>query len=106
MRVPSQPDWFVVKDREDVLDALAAMRAEDMVVCDTTIQNDAEGIEVARLLGDGSALLLQVHGAVITGNSGELVRPIPVQRYDDEGRPVVTNEKAADLAIVRLQDPS
>jgi hypothetical protein len=37
---------------------------------------------------------------------GELVRPIPVQRYDDEGRPVVTNEKAADLAIVRLQEPS
>jgi len=37
---------------------------------------------------------------------GELVRPIPVQRYDDEGHPVVTNEKASDLAIVRLQDPS
>jgi len=29
-----------------------------------------------------------------------------VQRYNDEGHPVVTNEKAADLAIVRLQDPS
>ena len=37
---------------------------------------------------------------------GELVRPIPLQRYNDEGRPVVTNEKAADLAIVRLRDPS
>jgi hypothetical protein len=36
---------------------------------------------------------------------GELVRPIPVQRCDDEGRPVVTNEKAADLAITRLQNP-
>ena len=34
-RVPSQPDWFVVKGREYVLDALAVMRAEDMVVCDT-----------------------------------------------------------------------
>jgi L-fuculose-phosphate aldolase len=129
MRVPSQPDRFVVKGREYALDALAVMRAEDMVVCDTegflvdappgitqcsevkihsciyktrpdvqsvvhvhprfivlmsvlriplvpmcqegihlghhslpvyphvkTIQNDAEGMEVARLLGDGSAL--------------------------------------------------
>ena len=37
---------------------------------------------------------------------GELVRPIPVQRHDDEGRLVVTNEKVADLAIVRLHDPS
>jgi ribulose-5-phosphate 4-epimerase/fuculose-1-phosphate aldolase len=35
MRVPSQPDRFVVKGREYALDALAVMRAEDMVVCDT-----------------------------------------------------------------------
>ena len=142
MRLPSQPDRFVVKGREYALDALAVMRAEDMVVCDTegflvdappgitqcsevkihsciyktrpdvqsvvhvhprfivlmsvlhiplvpmcqegiqlvrhplpvyphvkTIQSDAEGMEVARLLGDGSAILLQGHGAVTTGNS-------------------------------------
>jgi ribulose-5-phosphate 4-epimerase/fuculose-1-phosphate aldolase len=142
MRVPSQPDRFVVKGRQYALDALAIMRAEDMVVCDTegflvdgppgitqcsevkihsciyktrpdvqsvvhvhprfivlmsvlrlplvpmcqegihlvrqplpvyphvkTIQSDAEGMEVAQLLGDGSALLLQGHGAVTTGNS-------------------------------------
>ena len=35
MRVPSQPDRFVVKGREYSLDALAVIRAEDMVVCDT-----------------------------------------------------------------------
>src|SRR5262245_42224496 len=35
MRVPSQPDRFVVKGRQYALDALAIMRAEDMVVCDT-----------------------------------------------------------------------
>ena len=142
MRVPSQPELFVVKGREYALDALAIMRAEDMVVCDTegclvdgppgitqcsevkihsciyktypgvqsvvhvhprfivlmsvlgialvpmcqegihlvrsplpvyphvkTIQNDAEGMEVAQLLGDGSALILQGHGAVTTGDS-------------------------------------
>jgi len=142
MRLPSQPEQFVVKGRQYALDALAIMRAEDMVVCDIegflvdapsgitqcsevkihsciyktrpdvqsvvhvhprfivllsvlrlplvpmcqegihlvrhplpvyphvkTIQNDAEGMEVARLLGDGSALLLQGHGAVTIGNS-------------------------------------
>ena len=40
-----------------------------------TIQNDAEGMEVARLLGDGSALILQGHGAVTTGNT--LADPSP-----------------------------
>jgi ribulose-5-phosphate 4-epimerase/fuculose-1-phosphate aldolase len=35
LRVPSQPDRFVVKGRQYALDALAVMRAEDMVVCDT-----------------------------------------------------------------------
>src|SRR5262245_20357803 len=35
MRLPSQPDRFAVKGRQYALDALAVMRAEDMVVCDT-----------------------------------------------------------------------
>src|SRR5262249_58222966 len=35
MRLPAQPDRFVVKGRQYALDALAVMRAEDMVVCDT-----------------------------------------------------------------------
>src|SRR5262245_6101079 len=142
LRVPSQPDRFVVKGRQYTLDGLAVMRAEDMVVCDIegflvdgppgitqcsevkihsclyklrpdvqsvvhvhprfivllsvlgrpllpmcqegvhlvrqplpvyphvkTIQSDAEGMEVAHLLGDGSGLLLQGHGAVTTGSS-------------------------------------
>lgn len=142
MRVPSQPDRFVVKGRQYALDALAIMRAEDMVICDTegflvegppgitqcsevkihsciyktrpdvqsvvhvhprlivltsvlrltlvpmcqegihlvrdplpiyphvkTIQNDAEGMEVAQLLGKGGAIILQGHGAVTTGAS-------------------------------------
>jgi len=34
MRVPSQPDTFVVKGRGYKIDALALMRPEDMVVCD------------------------------------------------------------------------
>lgn len=35
MRVPRSPDRFVVKGREYAIDGLAAMRPEDMVVCDT-----------------------------------------------------------------------
>ena len=34
-----------------------------------TIQSDAEGMEVASLLGDSEAILLRGHGAVTTGNS-------------------------------------
>jgi ribulose-5-phosphate 4-epimerase/fuculose-1-phosphate aldolase len=33
-----------------------------------TIQTDEEGMEVAQLLGNGSAIILQGHGAVTTGN--------------------------------------
>ena len=35
MRVPSDPAKFVVKGRQYAIDALAVMRPEDMVVCDT-----------------------------------------------------------------------
>ena len=35
MRVPNDPDRFVVKGRQYAIDALAVMRPEDMVVCDT-----------------------------------------------------------------------
>jgi L-fuculose-phosphate aldolase len=34
-----------------------------------TIQSDAEGMELANLLGDGPAILLRGHGAVTTGKS-------------------------------------
>ena len=34
MRVPNQPDRFVMKGRGYAIDALAAMRPEDMIVCD------------------------------------------------------------------------
>ena len=140
MRVPWDSTKFVVKGRQYPIDALAAMRPEDMIVCDTegflvesppgitqssevkihsciykvrpdvqsvvhvhprytvllsvlgktlvptcqegiqlvrrplpvyphvkTIQSDAEGMEVAGLLGTGKALLLLGHGAVTIG---------------------------------------
>lgn len=35
MRLPSQPDRFVVKGRGYAVDALAAVQPDDMVVCDT-----------------------------------------------------------------------
>ncbi len=140
MRLPSEPDKFVVKGRGYAVDALAAMRPEDMVVCDIegnylsgppgssqcyevkmhsciykthpgvqsvvhvhpryvvvmsvlgvplvpmciegiqlvrhslpiyphvkTVQSDEEGMEVALLLGDSKAIILQGHGAATTG---------------------------------------
>lgn len=142
MRVPSEPDHFFVKGREYEFDALAIMKPDDMVMCDTegfliagrpgltqcsevkihaciykthpgvqavvhvhprftvlmsvltgslrplcqegaqlvtkplpvyphvkTIQTDAEGMEVANLLGDSRAMLLRGHGAVTVGRS-------------------------------------
>jgi hypothetical protein len=37
---------------------------------------------------------------------GEQVHPMPVQRYENEGRPVVTEQRAVDSAIERLRNPS
>jgi ribulose-5-phosphate 4-epimerase/fuculose-1-phosphate aldolase len=144
MRVPEAPDRFVVKGRGYAIDALAAMKPEQMIVCDLdankiegppnstqcfevkmhssiykmypnvvsvthvhprfavvmsvlhatlrpmcqegaefisqpipiyphvkTIQTDEEGQEVATLLGGGSVILLEGHGATTTGSSLE-----------------------------------
>ena len=143
MRVPSDPDQFVVKGRGYRMDVLSRMRPEDMVVCDLEgnwlegppnslqcsevkihsciyknrpdvvsvvhvhpdyvvlmsvldphlkpmaqegiglalkslplyphtkiITSEEEGQEVARLLGDGEACLLQGHGAVTASTAG------------------------------------
>src|ERR1700757_5368869 len=35
MRVPSEPNHFFVKGREDEFDALSIMEPDDMVMCDT-----------------------------------------------------------------------
>ena len=140
MRVPSNPDRFVVKGREYEFDALSIMNADDMVECNLdgflvggrtgltqcsevkihsciykarpevqsvvhvhprnailmsiltgtlhpmcqegaelvrkplpiyphmkTVQSDAEGMEVASLLGQGRAMLMRGHGAVTVG---------------------------------------
>lgn len=144
MRVPSEPDKFIVKGRGYALDALSEMRPEDMIVCDRegfkvggppgstqcfevkmhssiyklrpdvlsvthvhprflvlmttlrqrlrpmcqegieivrnelpmydhvkTIQSEAEGMEVASLLGSHRAVLLRGHGAATTGKTLE-----------------------------------
>jgi ribulose-5-phosphate 4-epimerase/fuculose-1-phosphate aldolase len=144
LRVPEAADRFVVKGRGYAIDALAAMRPEDMIVCDLegnkvegppdstqcfevkmhsciykthpevqsivhvhprfvvimsvlhapiqpmcqegiqlvreplpmyphvkTIQSEEEGMEVATLLGDSKAIILEGHGATTTGISLE-----------------------------------
>lgn len=142
MRLPSDPNRFVVKGREYEFDALSIMDADDMVECNTdgflvggragltqcsevkihscvyktqpdiqsvvhvhprhtilmsiltgtlhpmcqegaplvrtplpiyphmkTVQSDAEGMEVAGLLGEGRAILMRGHGAVTVGRT-------------------------------------
>jgi ribulose-5-phosphate 4-epimerase/fuculose-1-phosphate aldolase len=144
MRVPERPDLFIVKGRGYQIDALAAMRPEEMIVCDLdgfkvegpprtmqcfevqmhsciykthpdvqsvthvhprytvlmsvlqaplrpmcqegaqlvtrplpvyphvkTVQSEEEGMEVALLLGDSKAVLLEGHGAATIGGSPE-----------------------------------
>jgi ribulose-5-phosphate 4-epimerase/fuculose-1-phosphate aldolase len=144
MRVPGNPDRFIVKGRGYKMDALPRMQPEDMIVCDLegykvegppgttqcfevkmhsciykthpevlsvthvhpqyiilmsvlnpelkpmcqegvqlvakplpvyphvkTVQTDEEGMEVANLLGDSKAILLEGHGAATTGRSLE-----------------------------------
>jgi ribulose-5-phosphate 4-epimerase/fuculose-1-phosphate aldolase len=144
MRVPGHPDLFIVKGRGYEVDALAAIRPEQMIVCDLdgfkvegppgtmqcfevkmhsciyrsrpdvqsvthvhprhvvllstlqatirpmcqegvhlvarplpvyphvkTVQSDDEGVDVAALLGDGKAIVLQSHGATTVGATTE-----------------------------------
>ena len=144
MRVPNNPELFVVKGRGYTVDALHSIRPQDMIVCDLdgnfvdgpigssqcfeikmhscilktrpdvnsvthvhphytilattllkrlrpmnqegvdlvkdelpmwnhikTVQTDEEGMEVANLLGNSSAILLRGHGAATVGSSPE-----------------------------------
>ena len=58
MRVPSQPDTFVVKGRGYEIDALATMRPEDMVVC------DLEGFKVDGPPGSTQCREVKMHSCV------------------------------------------
>jgi ribulose-5-phosphate 4-epimerase/fuculose-1-phosphate aldolase len=58
MRLPSQPDRFVVKGRGYELDALAAMKGDDMVLC------DLEGYKMDGPLGSGQCYEVKMHSAI------------------------------------------
>src|SRR5919202_6249191 len=58
MRVPSQPDRFVVKGRGYKIDALAAMQPEDMVVC------DLEGYKVDGPPGSTQCFEVKMHSCI------------------------------------------
>ena len=59
LRLPSQPDRFVVKGRGYDIDALAAMRPQDMVVC------DLEGYKVDGPLGSYQAHEVKLHSCIL-----------------------------------------
>jgi ribulose-5-phosphate 4-epimerase/fuculose-1-phosphate aldolase len=58
MRVPSQPDRFVVKGRGYKIDALAAMQPDDMVVC------DLEGYKVDGPPGSTQCFEIKMHSCI------------------------------------------
>ena len=58
LRVPGQPDRFVVKGRGYKMDALAAMRPEDMVVCDT------EGYFIDGPIGSTQCFEVKMHSCM------------------------------------------
>ena len=58
MRVPGQPDTFVVKGRGYPLDALERMRPEDMVVC------DLEGYKVGGPDGVSQCFEVKMHSCI------------------------------------------
>src|SRR3954451_12511926 len=58
MRVPGQPDLFVVKGRGYGIDALARMAPEDMVTCNT------EGFKVAGPAGITQCFEVQIHASI------------------------------------------
>ncbi|MDA1036043.1 MAG: class II aldolase/adducin family protein [Chloroflexi bacterium] len=58
MRLPSQPDRFVVKGRGYELDALAAMKGGDMVTV------DMDGYKVDGPVGSGQCYEVKMHSAI------------------------------------------
>ncbi len=58
MRLPSQPDRFVVKGRGYQLDALAAMKGDDMVTV------DLEGYKVDGPIGSGQCYEVKMHSCI------------------------------------------
>ncbi len=58
MRLPSDPGRFVVKGRGYQLDALSAMRGQDMVVC------DLEGYKVDGPIGSGQCYEVKMHSCI------------------------------------------
>jgi ribulose-5-phosphate 4-epimerase/fuculose-1-phosphate aldolase len=58
LRVPSDPSRFVVKGRGYAIDALAAMRPEDMIVC------DLEGFKLDGPPGSTQCFEVKLHSAI------------------------------------------
>ena len=58
MRMPGNPDRFVVKGRQYEIDALSEMRPENMVVCDT------DGFLIEGLDGAMQCLEVKIHSCI------------------------------------------
>jgi ribulose-5-phosphate 4-epimerase/fuculose-1-phosphate aldolase len=58
MRLPTDPDHFIVKGRGYVLDALSVMEGKDMIVC------DLDGFKVDGPKGSGQCYEVKMHSAI------------------------------------------
>jgi ribulose-5-phosphate 4-epimerase/fuculose-1-phosphate aldolase len=58
MRLPTQPDQFVVKGRGYALDSLAVMRGEDMILC------DLDGFKIDGPLGSSQCFEVKMHSTI------------------------------------------
>ena len=58
MRVPDDPDLFVVKGRGYIMDALAVVRPEEMILC------DREGYMVEGLPGTAQCVEVKIHSCI------------------------------------------
>ena len=71
MRVPGRPDQFVVKGRGYALDALPAMRPENMILCDIEGNKVIDGYTVSVTVAvlDSSALRPSALPTGVTGGT-------------------------------------
>ena len=99
MRVPNQPELFVVKGRGYAIDALEEMQYYDMIVC------DLDGYKVDGPARSTQCSEVKIHSSIMKAAPGrELGRPrAPAQRADDRPRRADRADGAGGAQMVMEQ---
>ena len=75
MRLPTEPDHFVVKGRGYRLDALSAMQPEDMIVC------DLDGNKVDGPVGSSQCYEVKMHSAIYKTHPEETAKHLDIAGF-------------------------